>query len=75
MRTTVTLDEDVARRLQEVVRRRKVSFKVAVNETLRRGFEQVLRKAEPKPFRTAPENMGVFRHLNYDDIGELLYRC
>lgn len=39
MRTTVTLDPDVAARLQALVRHRDISFKDAVNSTLRRGFD------------------------------------
>lgn len=38
MRTTLTLDDDVAAKLKEYVRRKKVSFKEAVNAVLRRGF-------------------------------------
>ncbi|GIW41634.1 MAG: antitoxin VapB33 [Candidatus Binatia bacterium] len=38
MRTTLTLDEDVAAKLREVVRRTGVSFKEAVNSALRRGL-------------------------------------
>ncbi|MET0772262.1 MAG: antitoxin [Candidatus Limnocylindrales bacterium] len=38
MRTTLTLDEDVAARLRDITRERGISFKVAVNETLRAGF-------------------------------------
>lgn len=38
MRTTLTLDDDVARELQERARRSGESFKEVVNETLRRGL-------------------------------------
>ena len=38
MRTTLTLDDDVAAKLQDYTRRKKVSFKEAVNTVLRRGF-------------------------------------
>lgn len=38
MRTTVTLDDDTARLLQEQVRRRGVTFKQAVNDALRAGL-------------------------------------
>lgn len=38
MRTTVTLDEDVAARLQHLTRERRISFKEAINETLRAGL-------------------------------------
>ncbi|HOA63001.1 MAG: antitoxin [Verrucomicrobia bacterium] len=72
MRTTVTLEPDVARRLQEVSRARKLSFKEALNTTLRRGLDQMLAKPKAKPFHTVPEDMGVLPHLNYDNIGDLL---
>jgi hypothetical protein len=38
MRTTLTLDEDVAQQLQEAARRSGVSFKEVVNTTLRQGL-------------------------------------
>jgi hypothetical protein len=72
MRTTVTLEPDVARRLREVVRQEKLSFKQALNATLRRGLDQTLAKPKSKPFHTAAEDMGVLPHLNYDNIGDLL---
>lgn len=38
-RTTLSLDDDVAAKLQEETRRRKTSFKAVVNDCLRRGLE------------------------------------
>lgn len=38
MRTTVTLDADVEQALREVMARDGVSFKVALNESIRRGL-------------------------------------
>jgi hypothetical protein len=38
MRTTLTLDEDVAKQLRELSRRSGESFKEVVNTTLRRGL-------------------------------------
>jgi hypothetical protein len=38
MRTTVTLDSDVALRLQELMRTRGLTFKEAVNSALRTGL-------------------------------------
>jgi hypothetical protein len=37
-RTTVTLDPDVKQQLKELARKRNVSFKVALNETVRAGL-------------------------------------
>jgi hypothetical protein len=38
MRTTVTLDQDVAAKLREVARERGLSFKTAINEAIRLGL-------------------------------------
>ena len=38
MRTTLTLDADVARSLKSAVSRRKIAFKKVVNESLRIGL-------------------------------------
>jgi hypothetical protein len=38
MRTTLTLDDDVAAKLKDLARRKKISFKEAVNTALRRGI-------------------------------------
>jgi hypothetical protein len=40
MRTTLTLEDDVAKELQETARRSGASFKEVVNETLRRGLRR-----------------------------------
>jgi hypothetical protein len=72
MRTTVTLEPDVARRLRALSRVEKLSFKEALNATLRRGLDQTLAKAKSKAFHTVAEDMGVLPHLNYDNIGDLL---
>ena len=72
MRTTLTLEPDVVRRLREVSRRERLSFKDAVNTTLRRGLDQRLAKPKAGRFHTVAEDMGVLAHLNYDNIGDLL---
>ena len=38
MRTTLTLDDDVARRIDEIVRRERRTMKDVVNNALRRGL-------------------------------------
>jgi predicted DNA-binding ribbon-helix-helix protein len=54
MRTTLTLDDDVARKLRELAHRRRVSFKELVNTILRRGLvAQEERPETGRPFRVA----------------------
>lgn len=52
MRTTLTLDADVARMLEEEAHRQRKSFKEVVNDALRRGLSQKSGKA-PR-FRVNP---------------------
>lgn len=49
MRTTVTLDEDLAQRLKAVARERKIPFKAALNEAVRAGLAR--RAPASKPYR------------------------
>jgi len=49
MRTTLTLDEDVARQLREISRRNGESFKEVVNSTLRKGLRTGEKTAQRLP--------------------------
>jgi hypothetical protein len=52
MRTTLTLDDDVATKLRELAHRRRLPFKEVVNSVLRRGLAaQEGRKESRQPFR------------------------
>lgn len=53
MRTTLTLDPDVARLLEEEAHRQRKPFKQVVNEALRRGLAPRLR-GRPAPYRVRP---------------------
>jgi hypothetical protein len=68
MRTTLTLDDDVAKMLEKEVRRTGDSFKQVVNETLRLGL--TAGKGPPrKPFMVKPWNLGL---PPFDKVEELL---
>ena len=54
MRTTLTLDDDLAVRLRELARSRGVSFKEVVNETLRRGLSVQVTGEDAPPYRVKP---------------------
>ena len=51
MRTTVTLEADVAARLQELVHRTRRPFKAVLNDTLRQGLGSSEKRKAVKPFR------------------------
>ena len=62
MRTTVTLEPDVASLLEKVMRERGISFKQAVNDAIRVGLGPNTR-AE---FRQGTFAMGFRADVNYD---------
>ncbi len=73
MRTTLTLDDDVAALLEQARRQRRVSLKQLVNDALRLGLPQLEAKREPAKRRyTHPTNAGRPLVDNFDDIDELL---
>lgn len=59
MRTTLTLEDDIARRLTERARARGTTFKQVVNETLRAGLDRSDKPSEPPPpFVVTPKAAG-----------------
>lgn len=54
MRTTLTLDDDVTRLLEEEMHRRRKSFKDIVNEAIRRGLSPQGIRSELPPYRVRP---------------------
>ena len=72
MRTTLSLDDDVAEKLKLEVRRRGTTFKETVNSCLRRGLEAPSEDDLASPFRVEAQPMGLREGLDLDDIGGLL---
>lgn len=73
MRTTLTLDEDIAARLQAEARRTGTSFKVVVNEYLRAGLAQRRAAKSAATFRVIPVRLGIpLPGRSYDAISALL---
>jgi len=70
MRTTITLDKDVASRLEQLRQGRR--FKELVNDVLRRGLESYDRKREPVPKYTVKTVAGRPRRTNLDNVAEVL---
>lgn len=55
MRTTLTLEEDIAEKLQELAAKQRLSFKETVNSVLRRGLSAQERSAPAaEAFRLEP---------------------
>ena len=71
MRTTLTIDDDIAAEIERVRRARDVSLKDVINEALRLGLSDL--SAPPKlgePFRTHAVSLGRMRLANVDNIRE-----
>jgi hypothetical protein len=74
MRTTLTLDDDVAVQLERLRRARNVRLKDVVNEALRRGLRDMNAPAKKRrPFRTRTFHMGK-PLINLDNVAEALAR-
>jgi hypothetical protein len=73
MRTTLTLDEDVAAKLKAEMRRSGKSFKDTVNDFLRLALNTKAQTPGRKRFRVKARDLGQLRPgLNLDNIGDLL---
>lgn len=75
MRTTLTLDDDVAAKLKAEARRSGRSFREIVNEMLRRGLSTRHGRSPNEPFRVASRDLGkLLPGLTLDSVAELLER-
>jgi hypothetical protein len=72
VRTTLTIDDDLAVLIEQEQRRSGASFKGTVNNLLRRGLMNSKDMAVAKPFEVTPIPMGLPPGLSYDCIPKLL---
>lgn len=72
MRTTLTLEDDVAAALERLRASRGVTFKQAVNDVLRRGLAALDEPASTEAYATEPVSLGGLRIPDVVDISEVL---
>lgn len=75
MRTTLTLEEDVAREIERMRQESRAGLKETIHKVLRAGISALSRKPDRKSgqsFRTEPASLGSPRLPNLDDIDEVL---
>jgi hypothetical protein len=72
MRTTLTLDPDVAERLERAVRGSGKGLKATVNEALRLGLGLAEKPAEPPPFKIRVFVDGLQPGINPNKMNQLL---
>lgn len=75
MRTTLTLDPDVAAKVKRGAQKLGKPLKEIINAALRLGIDPVLNPPASKPYRTEPRPMGLRQGFSYDNIAELLARA
>jgi hypothetical protein len=73
MRTTVTLDPDVAAKLKELAHRRRASFKETLNDVIRKGLTSQAGTGEPSERYVVEPHAGGFRPgLDPDKLNQLV---
>ncbi len=71
MRTTLTLDDDIAALLKKEARKSGEPFKQAVNRYLRLGLAARKQPAR-KPFKVTPINLGLPPYTKVEEMLEYL---
>jgi len=73
MRTTVTLEPDVAAKLKELAHRRRASFKATLNDVLRRGLDPYAAERDAaEPFEVEPHEGGFRPGVDPGKLNQLL---
>lgn len=72
MRTTLTLDRDVAEALERRMRRTGLGLKSTVNEALRLGLGLTDTPVEPRPFKVEASPLGLKQGIDRDKLNQLL---
>jgi Arc/MetJ-type ribon-helix-helix transcriptional regulator len=73
MRTTLTLDDDVAAQIERLRESRKTSLKEVINEALRSGLKAMQEpKRAKRSFQTKPVSLGRCFFDNLDNTAEIL---
>jgi hypothetical protein len=72
MRTTLTLDPDIAAKARKGAAKLRKPFKEVINAALRVGLDEILAPPAAKPYRTKPRPMALRRGFSYDNISELV---
>ena len=71
MRTTITLEPDVARLIDEEIHRRRQPFKQIVNDAIRRGLIPGGSRRAAKPYRVAPHRAALRPGFDFGALNRL----
>lgn len=72
MRTTLTIDDDVASLLEKEMRRTGQPLKQTVNDLLRSGLQQAAVPAKPRAFKVKAKRIGLPAEWTSGSISELI---
>lgn len=72
MRTTLTLDEDVAQEAKKASRRLKRPFKKIINQALRLGLKKIDQPVSKKVYKTHTHPLNLRKPYQLDNIQELI---
>jgi len=72
MRTTLTLDPDVAKRLQSEIHRSGKTLKAAVNDALRLGLGLIGKPPKAPRFEVEPHAFGFKPGVDLDRLNQLV---
>jgi hypothetical protein len=71
MRTTLTIDDDLAGLLKQRAREMGIPFKEAVNRTIRAGLGEAARAGRRAAVKTIPHSFGFRPGIDLDKLGQL----
>ncbi|HUP65190.1 MAG TPA: DUF2191 domain-containing protein [Thermoanaerobaculia bacterium] len=73
-RTTLTLDDDIAAKLDQEAKRAGETFRATVNRLIRRGLHPVQGAAPRKKLRIRARDLGLRPGIDLDHVQDLLDR-
>lgn len=72
MRTTLTIEPQIASKLREFIKENNLSLKSAINELLKRGLSNENKATAPKKYSTKPHDAKEILVEGVENIGALL---
>ncbi len=72
MRTTLTIDDDLIAQIEDLQRRKGLSFKGAINYLLRAGIQYQMQPPKPKRHRTKARKLGLRTGIDPTKLNQLL---
>ena len=71
MRTTLTLEPEVARRVESEMRRTRKTLKAVINDALKAGLGMAAKPAELPPFKVKAHHFGFHPGIDQDRMNQL----